>query len=302
MRSLLEVLRPVDALIAAFALLLNAIILAFVGRIDASAALVTLNTLSVAGIIVAARLAESSRFFRILHDWFPVPAIFLVFKEMHVIIQSLARPDWDPLLILLDRMIFGTDPTVWLGAHASPALTELLQIAYVSYYFIMLSVGVELWLRKDRDRFSYALFVIVYGFFLSYLGYLAFPAVGPRFTLHDFATLDAELPGLWLTEGIRNFVNAGESIRGGIADAVLQAQRDAFPSGHTEMTLISVFLAFRYRLRSRWTLAFFGTLLLISTVYLRYHYVVDLAGGLLFAAVAVWTAPMLFSWWEKVRR
>jgi membrane-associated phospholipid phosphatase len=302
MPRLFRSLRPVDALIAAFALLLDAIVLSAAGRIGDWAFLLGLNTLAVTGILAAARLAETNRIVRAVHDWYPVPVIFLVFKEMHVIIQSLARADWDPLLIRIDRALFGTDPTVWMGTHATPLFTEILQLAYVSYYFILLSVGVELVLTNDRARFSYVLFVIVYGFFLSYLGYLTFPAVGPRFTLHDFAALNTELPGLWLTNGIRDFLNAGESIPGGIAGAVRNAQRDAFPSGHTQMTLISLFLAFRYRLRSRWVLSLFGTLLIVSTVYLRYHYVVDLLGGLLFAAVTVSTAPWLFARWEKARR
>ena len=36
------------------------------------------------------------------------------------------------------------------------------------------------------------MFTCVFGFYLSYLGYFALPAVGPRYTLHDFNSLDAE--------------------------------------------------------------------------------------------------------------
>jgi len=236
-----------------------------------------------------------------IHNWYPVLTIFLVFKEMYIIIQSLARPDWDPLLIVIDHALFGAHPTVWLGAHASPAVTEILQIAYVSYYFIMLTVGIETFRDPDRGKFSYVLFLIVYGFFLSYLGYVAFPAIGPRFTLHDFSQLNKELPGVWVTNALRDFINAGESIPPNVANAAVYAQRDAFPSGHTEMTLISLYLAFHYRLKSRWVLLVFGSLLIISTVYLRYHYLIDVVGGVVFMLFAVWSAPILFRWWEKKR-
>ena len=60
-----------------------------------------------------------------------------------------------------------------------------------------------------------------------------------------------DLPGLLLTSPIRDFLNAGESIPKGALNAIVFAQRDAFPSGHAEMTLISLYLAHHYRLRSR---------------------------------------------------
>jgi membrane-associated phospholipid phosphatase len=164
----------------------------------------------------------------------------------------------------------------------------------------MLTVGIGVFMRGERQSFSYVLFVITYGFFLSFLGYIAFPAVGPRFTLHSFDSLDAELPGLWLTDPIRAFLNAGESIPRGAVHALAIAQRDAFPSGHTEMTLISLYLATRFRLRSRYILYVVGTLLIISTVYLRYHYVIDLFGGAAAMGFTVWTSPLLVKGWQAL--
>jgi membrane-associated phospholipid phosphatase len=237
-----------------------------------------------------------------IHTWYPIPAIFYIFKEIYVLIQSLALKDWEDVLIACDRAIFGGDPTVWLSRMASPALTELLQIAYVSYYVLMIALGVELALRRDREKLAFTVFTITYGFILSYIGYCLFPAVGPRFTLHDFTLLDKELPGLLFTEPFRSFVNTGESIPQNVAHPILFAQRDAFPSGHTEMTLIVMYLGHHYRIRSRWILSTFGTLLIISTVYLRYHYVTDLIGGAFFMIFTLWTAPKLVAWWDGLRR
>ncbi len=217
-----QCLRPVDVLVIAFAVLLCFINLFSMELIHDWAILIGINIISCFGIAIISYLSETrtSKLIRGIHNWYPVPTIFLVFKEMYVIIQSIAHPDWDPLLIRIDHGMFGADPTVWLGMHASPVLTEILQIAYVSYYFIMLTVGIELFLRNEREKFSYIVFVIVYGFFLSYLGYLAVPAVGPRFTLHDFSALKSELPGLWLTNGLRDFIDAGESIPNNVSNTI----------------------------------------------------------------------------------
>ncbi len=296
-------LRAVDVVIIIFIHILSLISIVFLSGEQTRLLIVVVNLIVTAFIILLSRACQTSTggIVSRLYDWYPVPMIFFIFKEVHIVIQSLARNNWDNAFIGIDRAIFGVDPTVWLAKFASPVLTEILQVAYASYYFIMLAVGFELYMKKENIKFSFSIFTIVYGFVLSYLGYLAFPAVGPRFTLHDFYAMDAELPGVWLTNSIRDFINAGESITKGTTNAIAVAQRDVFPSGHTQMTLISMFLAARYKLTSRHLIHFFGTLLTISTVYLRYHYVVDLFGGIIFTLFTLWSAPKLFIFWERHR-
>lgn len=295
--------RAVDALIIAFTAALSVVAVLFVPQASVWKLVVPMN-IGFWIIIIFLAFASNEpdfRLLRILHDWYPVAAIFLVFKEVYVVIQTLGRVDIDTALVNLDRAIFGTDPTVWISRFSSPLLTEILQISYVSYYLLMITLAAELYLRKDYDRFTYGIFAFTYGFMLSYLGYIAFPAVGPRFTLHAFNSIEKELPGLYITDILRQFINAGESIPNDVANPIAVAQRDAFPSGHTQMVLMVMYFASKYRLKSRYVLYVMGTLLIISTVYLRYHYVFDLIGGVAFMAFTVWTAPMLYKGWERLR-
>jgi membrane-associated phospholipid phosphatase len=198
--------------------------------------------------------------------------------------------------------MFGVDPTVWIGRFVTPVVTEILQLSYMSYFFLMLLVGIELYRRSDKGPFALMVFSMLYGFLLSYIGYMLFPAVGPRFTLHDFHALNDELPGLWLSVPIRDFINAGESIPKGAADAMALAQRDAFPSGHTQLTLIAMYYGWVHRIPSRVAVTVVGTLLIISTVYLRYHYVVDVIAGTLFMVFTVWSAPRLVRALERLTK
>ena len=296
-------LRAVDILIVIFIHILSLISIVFLPGSQASILIIVVNLIISYFIILLSQAGGKSQnnFIVRIYDWYPVPMIFFIFKEVHIVIQSFVRHDWDEVFIGIDRTMFGCDPTGWLAKFSSPTLTEILQIAYASYYFIMLAVGIELYLKKENWKFSFSIFTITYGFALSYLGYLAFPAVGPRFTLHDFYAINLDLPGLWLTNTIRDLINAGESITKGTANAIAVAQRDVFPSGHTEVTLISIYLASRYKLKSRHFIYFFGTLLVISTVYLRYHYVIDVLGGIVFMWLTLWSAPKLFHWWEDRR-
>ena len=179
---------------------------------------------------------------------------------------------------------------------SSPWLTEILQIAYTLFYVLFLLIGMELYRRNNKDLFHFFMFTCVYGFYLSYIGYFFLPAVGPRFTLHDFSALNRDLPGVFLTPYLRWFVNFGGSVPMGVPNgaAIAGTQRDVFPSGHTMMTLVLIYLSMRFRIRLRWFIAITGTLLIIATVYERYHYVVDLIGGSAFMVVCVVTAPPLY--------
>ncbi len=251
----------------------------------------------------AVKAKESAfRLVRYIRDWYPVPMILIIFKQTYLMVHPIHPQDFDWLLISIDRWIFGTDPARWLLTVSRPLVTEILQISYACYYLILLSVFFELGLEKRHTEYFFGAFLVVYGFYLSYIGYLLLPAVGPRFTLIDFNSLNDALPGLWLTNSLRDFVNAGESIPKGAMHAVDLAQRDAFPSGHTELTLVILYIAFTMRLKSRWVLLVIGSLLIISTVYLWYHYVIDVIAGVIFFVFTIWSGKKLDARWREYKR
>jgi len=293
-------LSPVDVVSIAFLLFLSALNAVFHARVETWWILVLLNIAMVGVITVLSRLAHDrkTRLLVGLHRWYCYPFVIFVFKEIYLMVRPINPVDYDWLLMAADRWIFGVNPTQWLAQFANPVVTETLQIAYFSYYLLFLILGVELYRRFPIEEFDHGAFVIVYGFYLSYLGYFLLPAVGPRFTLHDFYAINRELPGLWMTPWMRNFINTGESISFSMANAAEHVQRDVFPSGHTQMTLLVAYLAFRYRVPTRWLIAVLAALLIVGTVYLRYHYVVDLFGGAIFAILTVWSGKKIQAWWE----
>jgi membrane-associated phospholipid phosphatase len=181
---------------------------------------------------------------------------------------------------------------------AHPLVTEILQLAYAMFYLLPMAVAMEIYASGREWRFRQWVFVCGCGFFASYAGYLILPAVGPRFTLHTLEATARELPGLWLTPGLREFVDAAGMVPAGAsaADALRLAPRDAFPSGHTLVTLLSIAWAWRYRLRVRWLVTVAGVLLLAGTVYLRYHYVTDVLAGAALAVLCLALAPPLHGW------
>ena len=298
-RRLTSTLHASDILIISFLGILSLINLAFCGRIPSWWLMIVINVVAVSAILGLGDLRHrtGSKILRLIHEWYLAPAVLFSFKELYFMIKPIhGGKDYDALLIGIDRWMFGVNPTEWLMRFANPYLTEILQLAYTLFYFLFLVIGYELYRRRDPDAFHAFMFTCVYGFFLSYIGYLFLPAVGPRFTLHDFPSLDQDLPGVLITPYLRWFVNWGESVPLGVSNAVAMAgaQRDVFPSGHTMMMLVMITLSARYRLKVRYFIYVTGALLIIATVYERYHYVVDLIAGTCFMIVTVLTAPRLY--------
>jgi membrane-associated phospholipid phosphatase len=124
--------------------------------------------------------------------------------------------------------------------------------------------------------------VVTLGFLASYVGYFLVPVRGPRFFLAHLQHVD--LHGLWLFDPMQRLLNRMES-----------AQYDCFPSGHTEMTMIAWWSS---RVVSKRLFALFSlyTILIVTaTVYLRYHYTVDVFAGVVLAVAVLAVSPVLYS-------
>ncbi|HXX58183.1 MAG TPA: phosphatase PAP2 family protein [Thermodesulfovibrionales bacterium] len=216
---------------------------------------------------------------------FPVVSVLIIFNSLEMLVHDLHPRDIDQALIKLDYLIFNGYPTIILEALQRPLLTDVLQVAYSTYYFLPISLGLLLMLRKRDGEFERTLFLILLCFYLSYIGYMLFPALGPRYTMDHLQ--GSELRGAFAAEPIQRVLNGLEGIK-----------RDAFPSGHTAVSLVVSFLAFKYhRIFFYLTLPVIA-LLIFSTVYCRYHYVVDVLGGFILAALTCMMGERYYDYWE----
>ena len=253
---------------------------------------------AVDGVIVAISLVMpltlrvwESRTTRFLRYWYPVAAVALVFFNLKGVVAGINPHDYDQQLIAIDRWLCGgVNPTQWIQQFGRPWLDEYLQLAYVSYYFIPIVVGIALFHQEDpgifreKEPFRRALVVFLLTFYLSYVGYLLVPAIGPRFTLPH----TREINGLLLTPYLKKIINILEP-----------THRDCFPSGHTAVSVAALLIALRHKRRLFWWLLPVVLSLIVSTVYHRYHYVVDVIAGMVLGAFAFCLGEWLFEQWER---
>jgi membrane-associated phospholipid phosphatase len=279
--------RPADTVTLVFLFFLIALTLFNYRIIPKAFSLLILYSALVITQITLIRFKNRGRFIGYLYDLiFPVLCVLLIFDSLGRIVHYVNPKDIDPVLIRLDRMIFGGDPTVMLEKIVNPFLTDILEIAYTTYYFMAVSLGVMLLLHHRREEFNRTIFLVLLCFYLSYLGYILFPALGPRFAIRDLQAVP--LKGLLVAEPIRNFLNWLEGIK-----------RDAFPSGHTAIALTVLYLSYRFEKRLFRILLPAVVMLIFSTVYCRYHYVIDVLAGMVLTVLTIVLGQWYYEWWAR---
>jgi membrane-associated phospholipid phosphatase len=133
-------------------------------------------------------------------------------------------------------------------------------------------------------EFDRSMFVLAFGYYVSFIGYILFPAIGPRYALTHLYSIPLE--GSFITDFVRDTLNALE-----------HNKRDCMPSGHTQIVLMVLFLAYRYQKFLFYLFLPIISALILSTVYLRYHYVIDLLVGMALAIGCMIFGPRLYGWW-----
>lgn len=248
--------------------ILNVIILVFVQPIP-EWDLFCLNLLII-GIIIG--ICTFHKFMpqscvQLFRDWYVPAFLIVIFFENRRLIPLVNPYDLDQAFIGIDRFIFfGHNPTVLLESITFPVISELLQISYASFYLLPFILCLIVYLKKPRMEFHICASMILAGFYLSYLGYYFTPAIGPRFTLDHLQTMP--LQGLFLFDTLREVLARAEG-----------RMPDCCPSGHALISLLTVLLAWRHARRFYPIACIWASLVLFSTVYLRYHYVLDIIIG-----------------------
>jgi len=199
-----------------------------------------------------------------------------MFYVIRPVVDAIHPQRVDAYLALADLRLFGLNPNLALERFGSPLLSDALSLFYLLAFLPYLAFAFVSYYRgesKDFRRFCAGLFTV---YALGFLGYTLWPAVGP------YAAMAGSFKGP-LAGGVFTAAHHALVVRGtnGI---------DAFPSLHCALT--GFVLAFdRSRAPRRFRLMLGPVAALwAATVYLRYHYVVDVAAGFAVAAVGLWAA------------
>jgi membrane-associated phospholipid phosphatase len=216
----------------------------------------------------------------VLHAFAPLVVVVGIFETLGFVVAVTNRARWDGYFAALDARLFGPLVPAWRQLLGRPDwLTDLLSLCYVSYYFVPTVMGAALYAARRRAEFDRLVLGLQAALVASYAGYFLFPTSGPRVPAEEAQRV---LGGGAVSEAVRAFLRNAE----------LNAL-DAFPSGHTAASL--VFLAYGWSMFPRWRAALLAVVvgIVVSTVYMSQHYVIDLVAGALVAVAVLASVPGL---------
>jgi membrane-associated phospholipid phosphatase len=221
-------------------------------------------------------------YWEIVRDWFPFLVILLMYFSLWGDATHLLVPhDRDRELIVLDQRLFGFQASLAIQRFITPRRTAWMEFCYFFHILNIPIVACFVYLRRARARFREMMSGLMVVSFLGLLGYILVPAIGPMYTQHDLYTVPLRQP-LSIFNQQLEFMDFA------------RIHRDVFPSMHVAIS----FLVWLYALRNSrplfWILSPLILSLWVSTIYLRYHYLVDVVAGLLLAPVSFWLANWLF--------
>jgi len=223
-----------------------------------------------------------------LREVLPFLFCIAIYTNLHDTIGFVNPHSIHDQLIQIDKWLFGVEPVLWAQKFYHPWLTDYFSVSYMNYFIVAVVVVLYLLVKKRPEDMRTVLIGTILTFYFGYVLYVIFPAAPPRITLANQFTRD--FGGGMITHLQNRLININPS-----------SSRAAFPSLHCAVTLISLMYAYKFSKPLFLILLIPGISLVLATVYLRHHYVVDILGGFALAIFTYFVAPHLDNWWSKMR-
>lgn len=199
--------------------------------------------------------------------YYPV-AMNVAFMLLGPTIKGATEWRADSLLLRIDTALIGENLSMRMEHFALPVLNDLMSLGYMSFMPLLFgSLAFYLFKSPNLARCYRGLFC-VYG--IGFIGYALVPAAGPYVALADRFSIATQ--GGWPSVLNEAMVSAGSN------------HVDVFPSLHIAVSLYLWLTLLKDHRRLGIVLTPMIAVLWVSTIYLRYHYCIDLIAG---AALAV---------------
>ena len=216
---------------------------------------------------------KQSPLMAVIRQVLPLALVIYWYPETYYI-DSFFFPNLDGFFMEADELLFGGQPSLaFCRAMPWPWFNELMNFSYLSFYFIIILTVVASYKIK-KTKGAETAFVLLLSFLLYYVLFIIFPVMGPQFYFPD---PDNCTPDTWpFRTAMRCLQDWGERPTG------------AFPSSHVGVTVICLVLLYAQKIRKLfWSILPLVVLLIVSTVYIKAHYLIDVMAGLL-------TVPFLY--------
>ena len=221
---------------------------------------------------------------KIFRDWFPFLLLSACYYSLYSNLVMRINPHTvDPFLSRIDTAIFGNHAAILLEPWIQPWITDCLSAVYFSHVLFFPGVALYFYLKKEEKAFRRLMMGYLTIMLMGITSYMIFPATGPENFLADQFTRD--LQGKTLSRGVAYIINVG------------RVSYDCFPSLHVGIPLLITFYLRSYCRKAFIPSLIYVVLMCCATVYLRYHYFIDVVGAFAFAPAAYFLNDFLLRSW-----
>ncbi len=201
---------------------------------------------------------------------YPVIFLFSIFETFYMLLPFFNALRLDALMANIDRVLLGVNPTVWVEQWVRPLLTDILYLFYLFYFPMPLIILGWMYKKGKLQEIEESFFLYLVCYYGAYVLYFFIPVEGPRFYLRGLQTVP--LTGIVLSEPIRRLI-----------DTLEPNKLDAFPSLHAAILTMTMLVTFQHNRKLFYAFIPCAIGITISLVYLRYHYVIDVIAGFVWA-------------------
>lgn len=226
---------------------------------------------------------------KIIRDWFPFLLLSACYYALYNNLLLRVNPHTaDAFLSKIDATLLGNQASFLLQPWINPWTTDFLSLVYFSYVFTLPGVALYFYLAKEAKSFRRIMMGYLTLMLMAIVSYLLVPAIGPDEFFADQYKSD---------------LNGHQVIRG--VDYIMRVGRvgyDCFPSLHVGIPLLLSLYLFSYRKKMFIPALVYVALMCCATIYLRYHYLVDVIASFAYAPAAYWLNDFLLARWpgEKI--
>jgi membrane-associated phospholipid phosphatase len=279
-RDKTESLKPVELALSAYLLFTTVLIVVFYSQIDRPYIHLSFRilVLSILGVLITSRQSETIRFFRV---FFPFILLGFIYSETDVFNNLFFKDYLDPWFANIESRIFGMQPSIEFSQTIKhPVFAEAMYFGYFSYFLIAIGIPLFIYFKVGKDEGEHFAFIIINSFLLYYVIFIFLPVAGPQYYFSESEL--KPLNGL-LFESITKFIqHYGERPTG------------AFPSSHVSICLMLLYGSFRYYRKLLLITVPISIVLILSTVYIRAHYAVDVIAGFTFTPLIYTLSVMIY--------
>jgi len=272
-------LKPFDIVNLSYYLFIIILTIMFRHSIPAALSLILSYAFIVVIVFLIIFKSQKGYFLTILRYFYPAVFLGFIFESLAWIVPFLQPKNKDIYLIRIDNLLFSKPIATYFYAFNKPIFNDIFSIFYTFYYFLPLVFLYVLYKKKYFVKLEYSLFALSLAYYLSYIGYILVPAIGPRYSI----SFSQPIQGGSIYEFIYTFLDRFEHIK-----------QDCFPSGHVAISVLTNMLIFDTNKKVGYAILPLVIILILATLALRYHYAIDDIAGLFLAFFAYLAAKIVY--------